>query len=557
MRLSPVLLALVLSVVSCASPLAPAAGGPSQGEAQQGAGPKRIVAVTALEPVDFDKRVEAKDLVHSVLVTLNYQGQALPVLGEAVPSVENGLWRVLPDGRMETVWRLKPNAEWHDGTPVTAEDLVFAAQFGADRELARSREVHFDFLDTVEAIDQRTVVAKWKRPFIDADGLYMIQSPLPKHLLFSSYTENKEGFLRLPYWSTEFVGAGPFKLRELEPGSHMVVVANDRYVLGRPKIDEIEVKFMPDTNVQVVSVLSGHADVTMGRGLSIDQVVQARDQWREGRAEIPIGTPIVIYPQFVDASPAAMGTDVRFRRAFLHALDRQEIMETIQHGLVPVLYTYFSPAEPLYPEIESSIVKYPYDPRRATELLVEMGYTKAPDGAFYDRGGQKLAVEIRTTVADLHIKSMYAVSGHWSRLGIGVDPLAIPEQRSSDKEWRAQHPGFALSRAGGAVTASNSLKKFHSDQVPRPETRWNGSNDPRYVNPQWDAMLDRYYTAIPRDERIRALGDAVRHMTDQVVVLPLFGDSEPGLINNRVLNVSSRVTQEAKLTWNVHEWDVR
>ncbi len=76
-----------------------------------------------------------QELALSGLTTQDNLGVLRPQLAEAVPSVDNGLWRVLPDGRMETTWRIREGARWHDGAPLTAQDLLFSAQVGQDREL--------------------------------------------------------------------------------------------------------------------------------------------------------------------------------------------------------------------------------------------------------------------------------------------------------------------------------------------------------------------------------------------------------------------------------------
>lgn len=68
--------------------------------------------------------------------------------------------------------------------------------------------------------------------------------PLPRHVLEDAYGQNKVAFQGLPYWNQEFVGTGPFKVRDFVPGSQVSMVANHEYVFGRPKLDEIEVRFM-------------------------------------------------------------------------------------------------------------------------------------------------------------------------------------------------------------------------------------------------------------------------------------------------------------------------
>jgi ABC-type transport system substrate-binding protein len=76
-----------------------------------------------------------EDLVSVGLAIMNDHGRLEPRLGEAVPTLENGLWTLFADGRMQTIWKIRPGAVWHDGTPVTGEDFVLTARIGQDREL--------------------------------------------------------------------------------------------------------------------------------------------------------------------------------------------------------------------------------------------------------------------------------------------------------------------------------------------------------------------------------------------------------------------------------------
>src|SRR5581483_10767616 len=89
--------------------------------------------------------------------------------------------------------------------------------------------------------------------------------------------------------------------------------------------------------------------------------------------------------------------------------------------------------------------KYPYDPRRAAELMTDLGYTRGPDGFYLNASRERLSVEIRSTADnDSHHKALYAVADQWQRLGVSTGPLLIPLQRANDREWRALLPGFGL-----------------------------------------------------------------------------------------------------------------
>src|SRR5204863_4586653 len=135
-------------------------------------------------------------------------------LAESLPTIENGGWQVFADGRMETTWKIKQGARWQDGAPFTTEDVAFAAQVAQDPALPFPRDPGYRSVAAIEAPDSQTLVIRWKEPYIEADRLFgMRLLPLPRHLLDEQYTENKASFAQLPYWTSEFVGTGPFQVK--------------------------------------------------------------------------------------------------------------------------------------------------------------------------------------------------------------------------------------------------------------------------------------------------------------------------------------------------------
>lgn len=85
-----------------------------------------------------------------------------PMLAEEVPSVEKGTWTVQPDGTMETVWKIRPTARWHDGTPVTVTDFVFALEVYLDREIPTNYTTAEAKIARIDTIDDRTMSVRWK-----------------------------------------------------------------------------------------------------------------------------------------------------------------------------------------------------------------------------------------------------------------------------------------------------------------------------------------------------------------------------------------------------------
>jgi peptide/nickel transport system substrate-binding protein len=265
---------------------------------------------------------------------------------------------------------------------------------------------------------------------------------------------------------------------------------------------------------------------------------------------------VAAYPQFVNPNPAVVG-DVRFRRALLHGLDREQLAESLQVGLVPVAHTIVGPNEPVYREIEPSIVKYEYDQRKAVELIEQIGYTRGSDGFFRDGAGQRLGVELRTTAElDIHLTTVYPMADGWQRVGVATETIVVPPQRQTEVEYMSAFPAFHMIGSGNTLTTA-ALGRFHSAKAALPENGFRSrGNYPRYMNPEFDALTDRYFSTVPERERAQVLAQLIHHMTDQVVALGLFYNGNAVMVANRIQHVTTG-HQLSTQVWNIEDWDVK
>ncbi|MPZ15561.1 MAG: hypothetical protein GEU73_14265 [Chloroflexi bacterium] len=560
-------LVAVLFLAACAAPQAPGAAQADRSGTATSSAPKRLTAALTGDPPTFSYRFNPggvvpgidrlEEFLNSGLTVEDDQGLRRAQLAEGVPTVENGLWKLFPDGRMETTWTITSGATWHDGAPLTTDDLLFAAEVEQDREMPLVRSIAFDSVDRIEVTDARTLTIQWSRPFIWADAAFSgpagvgFAFPLPQHLLQRPYAENKAGFLDLPYWTHEFVGTGPYQVKEFVPASHIILTANDRYALGRPRIDEIELKIIPDWETLAANVLAGEVEVTPGGRITLEWAAQVRDQWRDGHMEVAVSATqgwFALFPQFLTPNPPIV-TNLQFRRALVHAIDRQQLADNLMGSAVPPALSAIAPSDPEYRAIEGNIVRYDFDPRRAMEMIENLGYSRGPDGLFRDAGGQQLSVEVRTIVAETQQKLMLSTVDFWKQAGINAEPATIPLQLARDSEQYATHPGFLIVRNPAHV---RGLSGLHSSRSPVPENRFTGNNYGRYKSEEFDRLLDTLFVTIPMQEEMQILGQIVRHMTENLNVIGLVFNPDPILVSNRVQNVPVR-----RPTWNTHEWDVR
>jgi len=561
------LIVTAVLMAGCSGPQGRAPRDAPPGEAESRGAPTRVTAAimgdanTAYQKLNPSSTVPGIDtlqqLVHAGLTVADDQGALRPQLAAAVPSLENGRWVLFPGGRMQTSWEIRPAARWHDGAPFTSDDLVFTAALVQDPQLLLLREPRFRFVESVSAPDPQTVVVWWTHPFIDADRLFTsdFAYPLPRHLLEREYAEARAGLLDLPYWSHEFVGTGPYRVRELVRGSHLMLEAFDDYVLGRPKIDSIEVRFIPDSNTLVANILAGVVELTLGRSISVEQGLQISERWPNGRAQVAASNLLRVFPQFINPDPPVIA-DVQFRRALLHAIDRQEMVDTLLFGVLPVAHSYLNPGQAMYRDVEErSVVRYEYDPRKAMQVIDGFGYRKGADGMYRDAGGQPLAVEILVSASqEINVKSTFAVADYWQRLGVGTKPMveALQVTGLERRQFEATWPGFTLIRSSNDVAGFLPL---HSSEARLPENAYNGSNRGRYMSWDLDGLIDRYFLTIPAGDRVEIVGQIIHHVSDQLPLLPLFYGAEPAAIAHRLSNVGTRPPGSTQ-AWNAHEWSV-
>jgi peptide/nickel transport system substrate-binding protein len=533
---------------------------------QSAGAPKRIVAAVMSDPPYANTTIgqgvanlpgmdALEQLLNAGMVIEDEQGVLHPQLAEQVPTLENGLWKLLPDGRMETTWRIRDGAVWHDGRSVTADDLAFTLRVGMEREVPAFNNAAYAWVERVAMLDSRALAVTWNRPYIEADTMFtrILAYPLPKHLLEAPYGEDKANFTQLAYWNREFVGAGPYRLREWVPGSHLLMTAFAQYVLGRPKVEELEVKFVPDPNTLMASMVAGAAELTLGRGLSIEQALQVRDHWPQGGFEITVNGWMTIFPQMLTPDPSIVG-DVQFRRALLHAIDRQAMVDSLAAGLTTVAHSLLLPNESEYTSIAQRAVRYEYDPRRAAQLIEGLGYTRGGDGFYRDGRDQRLAVELRTVVTDIAQKSTLATADYWQQAGVQTEQLIIPAARQNDLPYRASFPGFQLFSNPNDLTA---IPNFQSNKAPVPENNFVGRNLARYIDPAMDALVDGYLVTVPKRDRAEIVGRIVHEMSDQLhVVMPLFHNGQPTMLANRLTNITGGGRRSTQ-SWNAHLWDMR
>ncbi len=485
-----------------------------------------------------------------------------PYLAEALPELNTDSWRVFPDGRMETTYKLKPDLVWHDGTPLSAEDFVFAYHVYNTPELGESTQPPFQQLEDVQAPDARTIVFRWKQPYADAGSLVAGQNTgfqaLPRHLLersFSTAASNPEAFVAQTYWTSDYVGLGPFKVARYEPGTFIEGAAFDQHALGRPKIDRVIVRFMSDANTVLANLLSGDAHVAIDDSIRFQQAVVLQHEWAARNAGNVIFSPaqfryesVQFRPEFV--SPRAL-LDVRARQALVHAIDRQALSDALLEGQGLVAEAMIVPQVEYFPDVERVITRYPYDVRRSEQLLSQVGYSKGPDGMFVHPTEGRFSIEVRVLASSANETEAAVIADSLRRAGMDSSIHVVSQAESQDGQIRASFPSISASSVINDFAPP--LDRVRAAEIAGPDNRWRGSNFGGWNSPEMERLIASYESSLARGERNALAVQMMKLISEQVPTIPLFYNF---MVTPYVADLEGPTAAVSAATagWNVHEW---
>jgi len=295
------------------------------------------------------------------LLTYDFDLKPQPMLAET--------WQVSSDGLTYT-FHLRHNVNWHDGKPFTSKDVVFSLTKFIPEVHPRSRPT-FQRAD-VSAPDDYTVVLKLKEPYGPMiRSLDVISAPIvPAHIYEgTNYRDNPAN--RHP------IGTGPFKFDEWKSGQYIHLVRNNDYwQKGKPYLDDIYYRFIPDSASRALALEQGEVQLATQNDIELVDVARLKKlpNLRVDTKGWEWGSPISWLEMNLRRAPFK---DVRFRKAVMYALDRNFIRDSIFFGMAKVATGPIHSSSPFY---TSDVPTYPYDPQKAKALLDEMGLKPDANG---------------------------------------------------------------------------------------------------------------------------------------------------------------------------------
>jgi peptide/nickel transport system substrate-binding protein len=492
---------------------------------------------------------------------LDDKGTARPYLVEALPQLNTDTWQLNPDGTMQTTYRLRPNLTWQDGSPLTAEDFVFSWQVYSTKAFGQSGGSPFRAIDEVVAQDPRTIVIRWSDPYPDVSFTDAMQTdfpPLPRHILEEPFQANDtDAFANDPFWTRDYVGAGPYRLTRWEAGAFIEAEPFDGHTLGRPKIEKIRLDFSSDARAVLARILSGEVELTDGTSAGLAEVSVLKQDWiPQGKGDVIIHQNqwrAVHFQSRPDlATPSAL-LNRTIRKALAHTVDKGALNDSLYYGLGIPTDSLVAPSSIWGPAATRGAVKYPFDLQKTEELMAQAGYTKGSDGVYTSPAGGRLSWVTETNAGSDNESEMSILASGWRQAGFDVQENVLSTSEARNPEKRATFPA---TYSNSQNCCGSALLGFISSNISTQQTRWAGANRSGWANAQYDRLADAFSHTLDQQERQSQVTGMVHTITDDLESISLLIRGQPWIYASTLKGLTG-APPEGNMSWNIYEWELQ
>jgi len=515
-------------------------------QAQTPAQPQRggqIIMGISQEPQNFNPImpwIETQRGTHMSLFDapwrIDPKGKYVPSLAIEIPSLTNG--GISAGGTTFTI-RLRRDAKWHDGQPLTAKDVVFTWQTLMNPKVTAYSTVGYDQIGSMEAADDFTVRFTLKEPFAPIMAVLADMYIVPEHVLAKSPDINKDEFnTRKP------IGSGAFKFVEWVAGDHITVEANRAYHGPGPYVDRLIYKYVPDLTVLFTQFKTGEIDITGTQGILVDLYPEAK-ALPNARVFVTPGTQ---YENVGFNFLNPLFQDRRVRQALYFGMDKKPIVEKIFHDLVPEAETYIPPQSWAFnPRVKGA---HKYNPDQAKELLERAGWKVGPDGIRV-KGGQRLAFENATTAGNKAREQIQQLlQQQWRQIGVEMKINNLPAAVLFGDFYRLSKFQTVINGIPMGPDPDHTFR-LHSKYIPVKGGK--GRNAIAYENPEVDRLLDAGVREVDQEKR-----KPIYHKLQEVLAidlphLPIYHYVGIAGIKASIQGLQPNPNM-VDLMWNSNEW---
>ncbi len=512
------------------------------------------------------KDVDPASMILEPLALVADDGSLIPVLAAEIPTVENG--GIASDHKSVT-WRLKPDLLWSDGSPVTAADVVFTANYCMAPDFGCAVLAEFEGIASVEAVDDLTVRVTYSdakypplQAFVGGRTPVLQQAQFQPCLGAAGASCTAQNFGP--------IGTGPFRVTSFEPGNVAEYEANPNYRdPAKPAFAKVTIKGGGDAMAAARAVLeTGEFDFAWNLQLA-PEIVAPMEAAGKGKLIGSFGSMVERIELNQTDPSSALGkeratmahphpflTDPAVRKALSIAIDRP-ILAELAYGpagkptctIVPVPVEFSSGRDECLTQ----------DIAGANALLDEAGWLPGPDG-IRAKDGVRLQLTFQTTVNAVRQDVQSLVKQWWSEIGVGTDLKTIDgtvffggDAGNPDSRNRFLADAQMFTDAFYLPDPASFLNSFICDDIPDEENQWQGDNSVRFCDPVFDERM----TVLNRTAEVADRHQIAGEMTDMLTadgnfILPLIHRGMIGAHANTVQGLAPNGWEGS--LWNIAEW---
>jgi peptide/nickel transport system substrate-binding protein len=501
------------------------------------------------------------DMVLLGLTAVDPDGNVYPVLAAELPTEASGGVVLNKDtGAMDVTWKMRDDVNWADGTPVTADDVLFTynAMINPDTGTWFPGS---DLVTGVDKIDAHSFVVHFSSVYPSYLTLFGGRQIViwPAH-----YCKADQGFQN---WDcgTQPLSDGPYTLKEWVTGDHLTFVKNPGYYqAGKPQIDQIIVKVVPDATVRETMMRQGDADVLMWATEQVADNLKNADSVKVSISP----TARFVMRLFINLAakgstdpskePSPFFTDQRVRQAIRLSINVDAITGSVWHGFAKPVWTEF-----FRPPYVCDVPRPKFDTEAAKGLLEQAGWTDtngdgirecrgcktAKDGTefkfeltTYSEYGEPLTLTQQLIAEDLKAVGIQADLSQIQGSVMWADTSSGGTEQTGNFEMDLYDDGYA------GVDPTDFIRQYYHSESAVPDAAWNVG---RWINPAFDDLVGQAYTLNEDDRKVAFCKMAVT-LDQQLPEILLFSTINADAYAARLKDVRANVN--SVVSWNVADW---
>ncbi len=512
------------------------------------------------------KDIDAASLVIEPLARYDENGNMVPMIAAEIPTVANG---GVSEDLTSITWKLKEGLLWSDGTDVTADDVVFTANYCMDESGGCQQLAKFADIESVEALDALTVRINFSKPKPFPYGP-LVGSTTP--VLQAAQFANCTGEAAPTCTEENFgpIGTGPFVVTEFRANDTITMEANPNYrEAGKPAFATLTFKGGGDAASAARSVLeTGEFDYAWN--LQIAPEILA-DMEAKGMGTVVSGFGPLVERLMINltdpdpalgearstvANPHPFMSDIAVRQALSMAIDRPLLVE-IGYGQAGKVTCNVLPSPAIYNSPNNAGCEV-QDIAGANALLDEAGWVRGADGV-RERDGVRLSILYQTSTNAVRQDFQALIKQWWAEIGVETELKNIDaavffggDQSSPDTFQKLYADVEMYANTFDGTDPEAYMGNWVCSEIPSPDNAWLGGNMPRFCDPAYDALVAEMSGTADIEERARLAIEMNDMLMQTYTIIPLVHRGNVAARANSLEGVRLNVWDSQ--LWNVADW---